>query len=298
MLLQEQASRLQQVIAEAQSSAPGRAEGTDSCGAVHVRLGPDGLPRSLRVTSDWKRRVSADAFADAVGEACMAAARERMDAWAANLEQGGWKSRVDQLRDQLDQTAADQTTADQTTGDQTAGDQTAGDRTAADQAAADRTARDQAQPDTAGTPVSGQIPAAFAGKPRKNGPRPLHVLAENALSAFDAAERRAASAPGPPQGCGHAADGKLTLTLSAASLVSCQADPEWVSGQTATGLTRALGEALTAARTSLAGAAAAADADAARQSAVLGQIFAEAMELISSESRPPSRNGARHARVR
>ena len=287
MLLQEQASRLQQVIAEAQSSAPGRAEGTDSCGAVHVRLGPDGLPRSLRVTSDWKRRVPADAFADAVGEACMAAARQRMDAWAAKLEQAGWKSRVDQLRDQLDQTAGDQTTGDQTTGD----------RTAADQTAADRTAGDQAKADTAGTPVS-QIPAAFAGKPRKNGPRPLHVLAENALSAFDAAGRRAESAPGPPQGSGQAADGKLTLTLSASSLVSCQADPEWVSGQTATSLTRALGEALAAARASLAAVAAAAAADAARQSAVLGQIFAEALELISSESRPPSRNGARHVRVR
>ena len=287
MLLQEQASRLQQVIAEAQSSAPGRAEGTDSCGAVHVRLGPDGLPRSLRVTSDWKRRVPADAFADAVGEACMAAARQRMDAWAAKLEQAGWKSRVDQLRDQLDQTA----------GDQTAGDQTTGDQTAADQTAADRTAGDQAKADTAGTPVS-QIPAAFAGKPRKNGPRPLHVLAENALSAFDAAGRRAESAPGPPQGSGQAADGKLTLTLSASSLVSCQADPEWVSGQTATSLTRALGEALAAARASLAAVAAAAAADAARQSAVLGQIFAEALELISSESRPPSRNGARHVRVR
>jgi len=312
MLLQEQASRLQQVIAEAQSSAPGRAEGTDSCGAVHVRLGPDGLPRSLRVTSDWKRRVPADAFADAVGEACMAAARQRMDAWAAKLEQAGWKSRVDQLRDQLDQTAGDQTTGDQTTGDQTTGDQTTGDqttgdqttgdqttgdRTAADQTAADRTAGDQAKADTAGTPVS-QIPAAFAGKPRKNGPRPLHVLAENALSAFDAAGRRAESAPGPPQGSGQAADGKLTLTLSASSLVSCQADPEWVSGQTATSLTRALGEALAAARASLAAVAAAAAADAARQSAVLGQIFAEALELISSESRPPSRNGARHVRVR
>jgi hypothetical protein len=258
MLLREQASRLQQVIADAQSSAPGRAGGTDSHGAVHVRLGPDGLPRSFRVTSDWKRRVSADAFAAAVFEACMTAARERMEAWAARLEQEGWQSRVDRLRDELGQTPADE----------------------------------------ASTPVSGHVPAAFAGKPRKDGPRALHVLAEDALSAFDAAQRRATAEPGPPQGSGHAADGRLVLTLSGSSLVSCQADPGWVSGQTAAGLTRALGEALTAARASLAGTAAAADADAARQSAALGQIFTDALELISSETRPPSRNGARHARVR
>jgi hypothetical protein len=263
MLLQEQASRLQQVIADAQSSAPGRAEGTDSRRAVHVRLGPDGLPRSVRVASDWKRRVTADAFAAAVFEACMTAGRARMDAWAARLEQEGWQSRVDRLRDDLDQTADNQTPAG-----------------------------------AAGAPVSGQVPAAFAGKPGKDGPRPLHVLAENALSAFDAAGRRAASVPGPPQGCGQAAGGKLVLTLSASSLVSCQADPGWVSGQTASGLTRALGEALAAARASLAGASAAAETDAAGQSAVLGQIFTEALELISSETRPPSRNGARHARVR
>jgi hypothetical protein len=263
MLLQEHASRLQQVIAEAQSSAPAHADGSDSRGAVHVRLGPDGLPRSFRVKGDWNRRVPADAFAAAVFEACMTAARERTAAWAARLEREGWQSRVDQLRDELDQTPAG----------------------AADTGAAHM-------------PVSGRVPAAFAGMPREDEPRSLHVLAEDALSAFDAVERQAASPPGPPQGSGDAADGRLVLTLSASSLVSCRADPEWVTGQTATGLTRALGQALAAARASLAGAAAAAEADAARQSAVLGQIFTEALELISSETRPPSRNGARHARVR
>jgi hypothetical protein len=253
MLLQEQASRLQQVIAEAQSSAPRRAEGADSRGAVHVRLGPDGLPDSFRVADDWHRKVSAGAFAGAVSEACVVAARQRMDAWATALQRDGWQSRVDRLRSQLDQPAAGM----------------------------------------AGTPVSGEVPPAFAPRRPVDTPRPLDVLTDDALRVFDATASRAASAPAPPQGSGTGAGGSLVLTLSASSLLSCRADPRWVSGQTAARLTRALREALAAARASLAGTAVAAAGDATRQSAVLGQIFDEALALIN-ENRSPSRNGAPH----
>ena len=248
-LLQEQASRLGQVIAEAQLTTPAQAKGTDPCGAVRVRLGPDGLPGSIRVAGNWNRRVSGDEFAAAVVEACLAAARERMAVWTATLEREGWLSRVEQLRGELDQPAG-----------------------------------------TASAPVGGNIPAAFA-RPYPGRPRPAEALAEDALSAFDAAARAAVSPPGPPQGCGHGAGGRLVLTLSASALVSCEADPGWVSGQTATALTSALGEALTAARASLAGALAAQEDDTRRRSAGLREIFDEALDLISNENRFPSRNG-------
>jgi hypothetical protein len=63
-----------------------------------------------------------------------------------------------------------------------------------------------------------------------------------------------------------------------------------VSGQTAAALTSALGEALTAARASLAGALAAQEDDTARRSAGLREILDEALDLISNENRFPSRN--------
>ena len=55
--LQRYASQLHALIAEAQAQAPRSARGTDSSGAVHVLLGPDGLPESIRVDPDWRQRL-------------------------------------------------------------------------------------------------------------------------------------------------------------------------------------------------------------------------------------------------
>ncbi|WP_146241194.1 hypothetical protein [Actinokineospora spheciospongiae] len=102
---------------------------------------------------------------------------------------------------------------------------------------------------TVPTPVSGEIPLAFRRSAGQPPPRPLGDLAEDLISAFDEVGR--APAPKPATGTGSAAGGKVTLTLSPSALVSCTADPAWVSRQTATMLTNALLEALAAARASL-----------------------------------------------
>lgn len=82
-------------------------------------------------------------------------------------------------------------------------------------------------------------------------PRPVDQIAEDMIKAFDQVGHIAAAPPQVARGAGSSRSDKLVLTLSAAGLVSCTADPEWVSTQTAASLMNALGEALTAARADL-----------------------------------------------
>jgi hypothetical protein len=243
-LVREQVARLKRIMAEAQSSAPRHAQGTDSRGAVRVLLGPDGLPDSIRVADDWNRRLSAAAFGGAVLAAFRAAARARVAAWTRALEKEGWQSKVDQLRAELD----------------------------------------QPPPSTAGARVPAAFAARPRDPGRdpsyRPGSRSLDALAEDALGAFDAGLRLAGSPPGRPQGIGRGAGGKLVIRLSGSSLVSCRADPGWVEGQAAASLTQAAAEALGAARASLAEAVAGAEAETARRSASLGRIFGDALTLL------------------
>jgi hypothetical protein len=89
-------SHLQAVITGVQPYAPACAGGTDATGAVRVTLGTDGLADSVSVTSDWQRRLPPEALGDAVVEAHLAAAQQRMAAWMETLEERGWPARLDQ----------------------------------------------------------------------------------------------------------------------------------------------------------------------------------------------------------
>jgi hypothetical protein len=82
-------------------------------------------------------------------------------------------------------------------------------------------------------------------------PRPIDQVAEDMINAFDQVGSFVAPSPQATRGIGSSRSGKLVLTLSQGGLVSCTADSEWVSAQTAATLMNALGEALSAARTDL-----------------------------------------------
>jgi hypothetical protein len=83
--------------------------------------------------------------------------------------------------------------------------------------------------------------------------QPLDQLAENAISAFDAALSTATRMrQTPPRGNGANGERTLAISLAPGGQVSCQADPRWVGQQTAMSLDRALSQALAAARRGLA----------------------------------------------
>ncbi len=84
--MQGYAAALHSLIIDAQAQAPQHAEGADRSRAVRVVLGPDGLPATFRVESDWKRRIEPTAFGAAVLEAFQAAVSDRLSAWTRTLE--------------------------------------------------------------------------------------------------------------------------------------------------------------------------------------------------------------------
>lgn len=117
------------------------------------------------------------------------------------------------------------------------------------QAQADRLRVDlDTQPSASG---QAEMSPAF-GRPAEDvTPRPIDQVAEDMIKAFDHVGDLAAPPSQVARGAGSSRSDKLVLTLSTAGLVSCTADPEWVSAQTAASLMNALGEALTAARADL-----------------------------------------------
>ncbi len=93
------ASGLRVLISEAQAKAPRNNAASDRSGAIRVALRSDGMPDSIQVAHDWRRRLSADAFADAVVEASHIARGERLEMWIRLLDEEDWQSRVDHFRD-------------------------------------------------------------------------------------------------------------------------------------------------------------------------------------------------------
>ncbi len=104
--MQGYAAALHSLITDAQARAPQHSEGADRSRAVRVMLGPDGLPTTFRVETDWKRRIEPAAFGAAVLEAFQAAVGDRLSAWTRTLEDDGWKARADQLTSGADSPAA------------------------------------------------------------------------------------------------------------------------------------------------------------------------------------------------
>lgn len=125
-----------------------------------------------------------------------------------------------------------------------------------------------------------ELPPTFRCPVDEVSPRPIDLVAEDMIRAFDQVGRFAAPSPQAAGGTGANRSGKLVLTLSKAGLVSCTAAPEWVSGQTAATLMNALGEALTSARADLQN-----STDQPAPSGSLEALFAEALALVRDPQR-------------
>ncbi|HEX5201594.1 MAG TPA: hypothetical protein VFW27_16800 [Actinoplanes sp.] len=75
--LQRQAAQLARGLA---AGAPHHAEGSDSTGTVHIRLGPNGIPAEIRIRAGWRERLEPGRLAEAVIEANTDAVRHAMQA--------------------------------------------------------------------------------------------------------------------------------------------------------------------------------------------------------------------------
>ncbi|MFF7634486.1 hypothetical protein ACFZB9_15225 [Kitasatospora sp. NPDC008050] len=84
-------------LAQARDVLPSRSEGTDRSGTVTVVLGPDDLPRSIDVASNWQQRLSAAELGGAVVEAGQAASVARLSVWQEREGQALWDAVPDQL---------------------------------------------------------------------------------------------------------------------------------------------------------------------------------------------------------
>jgi hypothetical protein len=103
-------------------------------------------------------------------------------------------------------------------------------------------------PDGAARPPAGE---AVEGAADEVTPRPFGDLVEDILKAADDAEAFIQHVATTARGAGRNAGRQPVVELSSAGLVSCQADPRWVSRQTGPGLAAAVQEAVAAARTGI-----------------------------------------------
>ncbi|MFE4327992.1 hypothetical protein ACFRQM_00710 [Streptomyces sp. NPDC056831] len=94
---QQYASSMQKLMSDMQDRMPQRVEGSDSQGAITVRMGSDGLPESIKAASDWHRRQAPEAIGGAVIEAYGSAMSQHMEGWSQAFEEGDWQAKADQL---------------------------------------------------------------------------------------------------------------------------------------------------------------------------------------------------------
>jgi hypothetical protein len=217
--LQRYASDLQAMIAAAQADAPAGVEGTDATGAVRITLRSDGLPESVQVAADWQPRLGAIGLGAAVGEAHLGAVQQRMTSWVTQLDEDGWRSRVDGLQPATQHQPAGPGGVPRAPGS---------------------------------SPLTGRAPLAGAA------PRPLGDLVRE----FERVADGIAESTHPrvaATGTGANSDQTVTITLSVAGQVSCTVDDRWADRRSGAEVSRALDEALTAAREELARAVAAPD---------------------------------------
>ncbi|MCK2240676.1 MULTISPECIES: hypothetical protein [unclassified Crossiella] len=96
----------------------------------------------------------------------------------------------------------------------------------------------------------GQAPTGIRTPRAAESPRPLDVITEDVLKAFNNLDSFTPSTD-DTNATGTDRSGKLALVLSPTGLVSCTAEERWVADQTATRLMNALGEALASAKEAL-----------------------------------------------
>ncbi|OKK15455.1 hypothetical protein AMK09_25265 [Streptomyces sp. CB02488] len=113
--------------------------------------------------------------------------------------------------------------------------------------------------------------------------RPLDVLAEDVLSAFDAVDRMDETASEPAEVEGTSAGRHVTLAVTKGALRSCEVDRQWAAGQSYIALNQAFEEALGDARGKLNSAeAAGADAIAGLQ---VDSLLDEALAILRNPQR-------------
>lgn len=125
------------------------------------------------------------------------------------------------------------------------------------------------------------LPPALRSRAGEANPRPLDVVTEDMIAAFDGL-----NVQGGPQrvsGSGSGAGGRLTITLNPTGFESCTVDERWLAGQPAGTLNRLLGKALAEAH---------ADLEHAPQNfspwtpTAMNSLFGEAMALLEDPNRP------------
>lgn len=96
--IQQYASGLRGLLADAQARAPRRAEGSDEKKAVHAVLDANGMPESFTVSADWESKIKPNGLGGAVMEAFQAAVGQRLAEWTTTLNRVGWQDQVELLK--------------------------------------------------------------------------------------------------------------------------------------------------------------------------------------------------------
>lgn len=99
-------------------------------------------------------------------------------------------------------------------------------------------------------PPPTELPAAFKDNLRRITPRPTNEVVEDIIQAVERIDQDP-KIRDVARGASSNTGRKLIIVLSENGIETCKADPKWVAGQTATGLSAALNDALSSARLSL-----------------------------------------------
>ncbi|NEW75424.1 hypothetical protein [Streptomyces rhizosphaericus] len=113
--------------------------------------------------------------------------------------------------------------------------------------------------------------------------RPVDETIEDVLTASDAVDQLDADSFLPPQVKGESAARRVTITLTAHALVSCEVDPQWAGGQSVVRLNQALNEALNNAREKVGSAESPGAADVANLH--MGGLMNEFLAIIKNPQR-------------
>lgn len=97
--LQTHTAGVAALMASAWAGAPASARGRDATESVEVTIDDAGLPTTVSIEPEWEEELAPAALGGAVLEAYTAAVADGMSTWSAALEQGGWQTQVDELRE-------------------------------------------------------------------------------------------------------------------------------------------------------------------------------------------------------
>jgi len=149
----------------------------------------------------------------------------------------------------------------------------------------------EAEAEQAAAAATDPVPAAFRRPAADVPPRPLPVLYDEVMSAADVAMARSARAPREPStAVGSNRQRTVTVSLTPAGQLTCQADARWVSGRSGAELTEVLNAALSMARAGIAAADGEEAARTAGQDRLMAEVFAT-LENVAKPNRAPREPG-------